>query len=90
MNKLALFTAAGAAVMMLSGAALAQTPDTTGASKSHMGNPAPNGTATKKNPNAPAGDKRNNPKQAGPASSSGGQPAMRNGELPKGGKNKSE
>lgn len=75
MNKLALFTAAGAALMMISGVALAQDtthkPSTMGASKSHMGNPPPSGHGPS-NPNAPATDKRNNAHQKGPASSSGG------------------
>ncbi|MBV8538253.1 MAG: hypothetical protein JO128_21830 [Alphaproteobacteria bacterium] len=89
MKKLALLTAAGAALLMAGGVALAQSPDTTGASKSHMGNPPPSGSAKKKNPNAAATDKRNNPNQADPANSSGGTPATRGGDLPKGGKNKS-
>lgn len=78
MNKLALLTAAGAALMLAGGAALAQTttpntanPPSTGASKSHMGNSDPaKGKTTKKNKSTQ-------------------QPASRNGEPPKGGKNKS-
>jgi len=93
MNKLSLLTAAGAALLMTGGAALAQNamnPTGSGPSKSHMGNPDPVASGAKmKNPNAPATDKRNNPNQADPANSSGGTPATRNGELPKGGKNKS-
>jgi hypothetical protein len=76
MNKLALFTAAGAALMMVGGTALAQNtapqqpPSSTGASKSHMGNsdPAKSGDAKAKKAH---------------------KPATRNGEPPKGGKNKS-
>ncbi len=77
MNKLSLLTAAGAALMMIGGTALAQTttpanPPSTGASKSHMGNSDPaKGKDTKKK------------------SSTEQKPATRNGELPKGGKNKS-
>ena len=76
MNKFALLTAAGAAVLMLGGAALAQNavnPTAEGPSKTHMGNPDPQqSTGSKTNPNAPATDKRNNPNQPGPASSPGG------------------
>jgi len=73
MNKLALLTAAGAALTMVGGTALAQTtnqPSTMGASKSHMGNSDPAKTKAGKNKKAQ-------------------KPATRNGELPKGGKNKS-
>lgn len=76
MNKLALFTAAGAALMMVGGAALAQTstptqqPSTMGASKSHMGNSDPAKSTDAKAKKAK-------------------KPATRNGEMPKGGKNKS-
>jgi len=73
MNKLALLSAAGATLLLIGGAALAQTsdqPSTMGAEKSHMNNPLPSGTGPA-NPNAPAADKRNNPDQPGPATSSG-------------------
>ena len=79
MKRLSLLTAAGAALMMIGGTALAQSPSpspnanpsSTGASKSHMGNPDPaKGKDTKKN-------------------KSSKEPATRNGELPKGGKNRS-
>ncbi len=77
MNKLALLTAAGAALMMIGGTALAQTngqqPSTMGAQKSHMGNP----DATKAKDAKKKGSKDKD------------KPATRNGELPKGGKNKS-
>ena len=73
MKKLALLTAAGAALLLMGGAALAQNaqnPTVNGPSKTHQANPDPT-TAERSNPNAPATDKRNNPDQAGPATSSG-------------------
>lgn len=74
MKKLALLTAAGATLLMLAGPAIAQNevnPTGTGPSKTHAGNPDPTSGGPRTNPNAPATDKRNNPNQAGPASSPG-------------------
>ncbi|MBV8538213.1 MAG: hypothetical protein JO128_21630 [Alphaproteobacteria bacterium] len=72
MKKFALLTAAAAVLM--AGAAFAQNavnPTAEGPSKSHAGNPDPTSAGARTNPNAPATDKRNNPGQAGPASSPG-------------------